>query len=134
MGKRPGSWSRTALVGTLAALGAVPVATGVAGGLVGTRAVAGGGRTRPSIDSEFRFLNVWWTAVGPVLWWSLRAPEDRVRTTRTVLALTGAGGLTRLLSCAQDGRPHPLYLAVLGLDLSAFPLLLWHRSVLGLAR
>jgi hypothetical protein len=120
--------SRRALLGILAVLGAVPTATGLASVLVGTRSVAGGGATSASTDSEWRFVNVFWGAAGPLLWWTLQDPVERTRETRLVLGLAAAGGVARLLSWKQVGRPHPVYLGTLGLELSAVPLLLWHRA------
>src|SRR3546814_18555483 len=55
-----------------------------------------------SVDSEYRVVNVFWFAVGPGLWWSLRAPSERSGTTVALLALASAGGLPRLLSRSEE--------------------------------
>ena len=122
--------SRTALLATVGALGAVPVATGLLGILRGPEGAPGGGPTTASVDSEYRFTNVFWTAAGLILWWSLRRPEQRAGVTRLILGLASAGGLPRVLSIAKSGRPHPVFQATIVLELLVVPLvLLWHRRV-----
>lgn len=47
-----GITNRTALIGTIAALGVIPVASGGIGMLAGPEGAPGGGPTTPSVDSE----------------------------------------------------------------------------------
>jgi hypothetical protein len=123
--------SRSALIATVAVLGAVPVATGTAGILRGAAGAPGGEPTTPSIDSEYRFVNVFWTAAGVILWWSLRKPEQRADVTRLLLGLAAAGGLPRLLSWRKVGAPHPMFRATIVLELLVVPLvLIWHAQVI----
>lgn len=111
----------------LATLGAVPVATGLLGILAGPGGAPGGGPTTASVDSEYRFINVFWVAAGGVLWWSLVRPVERATTTRLVLGVTALGGLPRLLSIRHAGRPHPVFQGTIVLELVILPLLLiWH--------
>jgi hypothetical protein len=131
----PSPAERTALLATLAALGAIPVASGTTGMLRGTAAMPGGVATTGSTDSEYRFVNVFWTAAGVLLWWSLRHPEQRASVTRLVLALASFGGLPRLLSWARTGAPHPVFRATIALELVVVPaVLVWHHRVLGAGR
>ncbi|MBG6238431.1 hypothetical protein IWX78_001403 [Mycetocola sp. CAN_C7] len=123
---------RTALLVVLAALGAIPVASGTAGMVLGTGALPGGAKTVGSVDSEYRFVNVFWAAAGGLLWWSLRQPENRSATTRMVLSLAALGGLPRLLSWAKTGSPHPVFRATILLELLVVPVVLaWHARVIG---
>jgi len=123
---------RTALLFVLAALGAIPVASGTAGMAFGTGALPGGEQTVGSIDSEYRFVNVFWAAAGGLLWWSLRQPENRSATTRMVLSLAAFGGFPRLLSWVKTGSPHPVFRATILLELFVVPVVLaWHARVIG---
>ncbi len=114
----------------LASLGAVPVATGLFSVIGGPAVAPGGEQTNASIDSEYRFLNLFWTAAGVLLWWSLRDPVARSSVTRLVLGLASLGGLPRLLSWARVGAPHPVFRGTLVLELVIVPVLLvWHGRV-----
>ena len=116
---------RKVLIATLTALGAIPVASGAVGVLLGPSGIAGGEITGSTVDSEYRFVNTFWLAAGIALWWSLREPESRARTTRTMLALAGLGAGPRLLSWAKRGAPHPSMRAALALELVVVPIILW---------
>ncbi|HEY8589818.1 MAG TPA: DUF4345 domain-containing protein [Naasia sp.] len=123
---------RRALLSTLALLGAVPVATGLLAIVGGPEKAPGGAAMTPSLDSEYRFVNVFWAAAGGVLWWSLRRPEERATATRLVLGLAALGGLPRLLSIGRTGLPHPVFRGTIVLELGIVPLvLLWHSRVTG---
>jgi hypothetical protein len=127
----PSSAERTALLATLAGLGVIPVASGTAGMVFGTARLPGGTPTSGSTDSEYRFVNVFWTAAGAALWWSLRRPEERATVTRSVLMLASFGGLPRVLSWARTGAPHPVFRGTIALELVVVPaVLLWHRRVI----
>ena len=123
--------TRPLLLATIAALGAVPLATGLLGIVRGPAGAPGGAATTASVDSEYRFVNVFWAAAGPALWWSLARPEERRGTTRVLLGLAAAGGLPRLLSVRTTGWPHPVFRATLVLELAVVPaVLLWHGRVI----
>ncbi len=121
---------RSALVAVLALLGAVPVASGTAGIVLGPSGLPGAERTGSTVDSEYRFVNVFWLAAGLALWWSLRKPEQRSTVTRLVLTLASVGAGPRLLSWARTGAPHPVFRATLVLELVVVPLvLIWHARI-----
>lgn len=125
-----GEKSRKALLATLGVLGAIPVASGLTGILGGPERAPGGASTTPSVDSEYRFVNTFWTAAGFALWWSIRRPEKRAATTRLVLGTAAAGGLPRLLSARRAGAPHPVFRAATVLELAVVPaVLVWHAKV-----
>lgn len=125
-----GARERSLLLGTVALLGAIPVATGTLGMVGGPERAPGGGPTTASVDSEYRFVNVFWAAAGVLLWWTLRRPEERAPATRAVLGLAAFGGLPRLLSILRVGPPHPVYRATLGLELAVVPMVIaWHARV-----
>lgn len=123
------------LIIVLALLGAVAVASGLAGVILGPAFVPGGTPTSASVDSEYRFTNVFWLAAGIALWWSLFRPRERKTIARIALALAFAGGLARLVSVAMTGWPHPVFIATLTLELVVVPLVIWwHVRVFGAPR
>ncbi len=124
-----------AVTGVVALLAVLPIVSGGRGILEGPKSAPGGAASTASVDSEYRFVNVFWFAAGLSLLWSAAAPRDRARTTRTVLALAGAGGVPRLLSWRSAGPPHPVFRAATALELLGMPaVLLWHRSVFRTAK
>lgn len=126
----PGPRERSLLLAILALLGAVPVATGALGVLGGPEKAPGGGPTTASVDSEYRFVNVFWAAAGVAIWWTLRRPGERAPTTRTLLSLAALGGLPRLLSIRRKGMPHPIFRGTIVLELLIIPVVIgWHRRV-----
>lgn len=111
----------------LGVLGAVPVASGTAGILLGPGGLPGAEPPGSTIDSEYRFVNVFWLAAGVMLWWSLRQPEQRSTVTRLVFGLASLGAGPRLLSWARTGPPHLVFKATLVLELVVVPIVLsWH--------
>jgi hypothetical protein len=122
--------SRRALQGALLGLGTVPFATGLASLARGTTIVRDAPAPHPNVESEHRFLAVWWTALGPVLWSLAPEVERRERALRAVAATLFAGGVVRLVAARQVGAPHPLYRALAALELGLPPVLVaWQESV-----
>ena len=121
---------RRALLTVVAALGAVPVLTGLAGVVGGLTLTPDDNTAPPYFDSEYRFLSVVWAAVGVLLWWSLRHPQERATVTRVVLAVMVLGGVARLLGVALTGLPPVPFRISLGIEVLVIPvILLWHRRV-----
>ena len=127
------SRERSALQAVLGVLAAVPFATGALGAVRGPASVPGGpgdGRLSSSLDSEYRFTNVFWTAAGPALWWTLPRLEQRAGVTRALVVTVAVGGVARALSWRTTGRPHPVFVAATALELVGMPAVLaWHRRV-----
>lgn len=118
MGHRP-------LIIVIAVLGTVPVLSGLLGIVGGPGALPDGEAVNATVDSEYRFTNVFWLAAGLLIWWSLRQPQERAAVTRVILATAALGAVPRLISIALTGWPHPAFIGALVLELFVVPLVIW---------
>jgi Domain of unknown function (DUF4345) len=122
--------SRRRLQWTLGVLAAIPVASAAGEILRGPQGVPGGSPdVIPTVDSSLRYANVFKFAVGPVIWSQLGRVE---RSPALSFAATtiGIGGLARLRSWQQRGRPHPITVGAIALETIGVPILLaWQRRL-----
>lgn len=126
--------SKRVLIVVLYVLGFVPVATGLLGIIGGPAAAPGGAPAVASVDSEYRFVNVFWVAAGLILWWSVRKAAERALVTRVILAVAAIGAIGRVISWILTGPPHPVFIGALVLEVLIVPLvILWHSRVFPLA-
>jgi hypothetical protein len=114
-----------ALVGLL---GVVAITTGAVVFLGGPEAGTDGSPVPASVDTEFRFFSAFWIGLGVfALRTALRGPVPQ----GTLAAVTGAlflGGVGRILSLADAGRPHALFLVLMAIELAAPAVLLLNRG------
>jgi hypothetical protein len=130
-GPRPdGGRSRRRLQWVLAVLAAVPVVSAAGEIVRGPQGVPGGSPdVAPTVDSSLRYANAFKFAVGPVMWSQLGRVE-RSRALTAALSTIFAGGLVRLWSWRQRGRPHPVAVAAIVLETLGVPVLIaWQWSV-----
>ena len=123
---------RRGLQACLGALSLIPLASGLAGMLAGPSALPGTkiGDVSPTLDSEYRFVNAYWVAIAPILWASIPRVERRGDLLRPLGVITFAGGLARLRSLRNVGRPHPVMVGALVIELAGIPALLaWHTAI-----
>lgn len=121
---------------TLGLLSVIPFLSGLAGMLVGPKALPGTtGRLKPTADSEYRFLSAFWLATAPVIWSAIPHIEQRTNLVRRLTAVVFAGGLARLVSWRTTGRPHAVFIAAIVLELVGIPAVMaWQSRVARFAR
>jgi hypothetical protein len=127
---RQSGGSRRRLQWTLGVLAAIPVASASGEILRGAQGVPGGSAdVSPTLDSSLRYANVFKFAVGPVIWSQLGRVERSPALTFAA-ATIAVGGLARLRSWQQRGRPHPISVGTVALETIGVPILLaWQRRL-----
>ncbi|MFC9839051.1 DUF4345 domain-containing protein [Rhodococcus sp. NPDC127530] len=127
---RGGSPTRRRLQWTLAILALLPTVSAVGEIVRGPQGVPGGSpAVVPTVDSALRYANVYKFAVGPVIWSQL-ARVERSPALTFALSTVFVGGLARLRSWQQSGRPHPVTVAAVVLETVGTPMAIaWQRRV-----
>ena len=122
--------SRRGLQWTLGVLAAIPVASAAGEIIRGPQGVPGGSPdVIPTVDSSLRYANVFKFAVGPVIWSQLGRVERSPALSFAVTTIA-IGGLARLRSWQQRGRPHPITVGAIALETIGGPILLaWQRRL-----
>jgi hypothetical protein len=122
--------NRRRLQWALGAMAAIPAASSVGEIARGAQGVPGGSaEVTPTVDSSLRYANVfklgWSFAI-----WSQLSRAERSPVVTWSLATLFVGGLARIRSWQQQGRPHPVAVAATALELVAPPVLIaWQRHV-----
>jgi Domain of unknown function (DUF4345) len=124
------SSSRRGLQRTLAVLAAIPMASAIGEIVRGPQGVPGGSpEVVPTVDSSLRYANVFKFAVGPVMWSQLGRVEQSSAVT-FALSTIFVGGLARVRSWQQRGRPHPIAVSAIALEtVGVAGLLVWQRRL-----
>ena len=128
--RQQNSGSRRRLQWTLGVLAAIPVASAAGEIVRGPQGVPGGSPdVIATVDSSLRYANVFKFAVGPVIWSQLGRVERSPAVTFAVTTIA-TGGLARLRSWQQRGRPHPVTVGAIALEILGAPILLaWQRHL-----
>jgi hypothetical protein len=122
--------SRRRLQRTLAVLAAIPTASAIGEIVRGPQGVPGGSPdVSPTVDSSLRYANVFKLAAGPVMWSQLGRVEQSSAVT-FVLSTIFVGGLARVRSWQQRGRPHPITVSAIALEtIGVAGLLAWQKRL-----
>ena len=116
-------------------LSAIPFLSGLAGMLFGPRVLPGDeSRLDATADSHYRFISAVWFATAPAVWSAVPRIEHRTGFFRRLTAVVFIGGLARVVSWRTTGRPHPIFIAAIALELFGLPALkVWQSRVACLA-
>ncbi len=88
------------------------------------------GTLDPSLESHVRFLAANFVAMGLVLIWATGDVLARRGALRIVFGALLVGAAVRLLAIALHGAPSTMTMVVIGGELTAGPLWLWHARIL----
>jgi len=108
--------------------GAVAAAAGLHSALAGVRSVPGRPRAGTEVDSELRYYGAFYSAYGLALLRVAPRAEEETVALRSLAGVMFAGGLARARGWAANGRPHPVQLALLTLELGVPPVLVAAQS------
>ena len=132
------SSSKRRLQWTLGILAAAPAVSALQEIIRGAQGVPGGSPdVIPTVDNSLRYANPINEqtqlpfAVVPVIWSHL-AHVERSPAVSFAATTIAVGGLARLVSWQQRGRPHPVTIAAVVLELGQLPILFaWRRRING---
>jgi hypothetical protein len=119
----------------LGTLSAIPFASGLAGVLVGPRALPGVNTpVTANVDSAYRYAHALWFTAAPIIWATLPRVEQETTRLRILSGAIILGGLGRVGAWRSTGRPAPVLVGATALELIGVPALMaWQHRVATLA-
>jgi Domain of unknown function (DUF4345) len=115
----------------MGALAGIPFASGLMGMVMGPKTLPGdSSEVMPTLDSEYRFINAFWFSIAPIIWSTLPRVEKETTKLRLIMGIVFAGGLARLVSWRRTGRPHPVFLGAIAIELVGMPIMaVWQNRL-----
>jgi hypothetical protein len=98
------------------ALGVTAMVTGVFAVLTGPGAQVDGSEAAPSVESEYRFYAAFWIGYGAAALWVAPRVDREPVAVRALAVVLFAGGVARAIAWIASGRPHALFIVLLGLE------------------
>jgi hypothetical protein len=92
---------------------------------IGPAAMLGGAPANATTDSEDRFYATFFLAYGAALIWCALNVPQRTRQIQLLMGLFLLGGMTRLISMAAAGLPHPFFIAMTAIELVLPAISVW---------
>ncbi len=105
--------------------GAICVLIGIAHFFLGARIVAGGGDFTPSIDSQEHFYGVIFAGYGLAYVWAARQTPIHTQLIRFLAALMLVGGIGRIISWIDQGKPHAMWIGLGAVEFIVPALFFW---------
>jgi hypothetical protein len=116
---------RRAFQAFLALCGGVVVGISLAHLAMGPEAIIGGADANPTSDGEDRFFAGVFLCYGIALLWCARDVEHKRGYVNFIAAAFFVGGIGRLLALTFVGTPHPIYVAMLVVELVLPPVMVF---------
>ena len=116
--------SKRLLQAVVLLFGILPIVTGVMAVTGGPAGMLDGQATTSTVDSEIRFMGVYWMAFGGFLLFLVPRIETAAPAFRAALVVMFISGAARTLSIVEVGRPHPVLFAATFVEL-VLPVGLW---------
>jgi hypothetical protein len=114
----------------LGVLSVIPLIVSVSGLLLGTARFLSDDLVTPSFDTQYRYQMGYYISLALLAWWVIPNIEKHVIPLRIISASIFLGGIGRVISLFDVGRPPPLALAFIALELCFPLLLLWQARLL----
>jgi hypothetical protein len=115
----------TALRGTLLVFGISVIGISLCHIVFGPSVIPGSVPVNATMDSEDRFYAVFFLAYGVAVLWCLMDWPSRLPQMQMLMALFFIAGLTRLVSAAVVGLPHPFFVVMTTIEFLLPPLVIW---------
>jgi hypothetical protein len=120
---------RRSLQIVLGVLSMVPLIVSVSGLLLGTGRFLSDDLVTPSFDSQYRYQTGYYISLALLAWWIIPNIEKHVTPLRIISASIFVGGIGRVISLFDAGRPPALIFGFIALELCFPLLLLWQVQI-----
>lgn len=113
----------------LGVLSLIPLIVSISGLVLGTGRFLSDDLVTPPFDSQYRYQMGYYISLALLAWWVIPNIENHVVPLRIVSSSVFMGGVGRVISLFDVGRPPTLALAFIVLELCFPLLLLWQTRI-----